>query len=49
MRLKVAASILVVVFTFSFAGYAQTLPSGVQKKASLGGISEYAFPNGLRV
>lgn len=28
---------------------AQTLPSGVQKKASLGGITEYAFANGLRV
>lgn len=28
---------------------AQILPSGVQKKASLGGITEYDFPNGLRV
>ncbi len=49
MRLKVAISTLVVVFTFSFAIHAQTLPAGVQKKASLGGISEYGFPNGLRV
>src|SRR5437660_110053 len=49
MRLKVAISTLVVVFSFSFAIHAQTLPAGVQKKASLGGISEYAFPNGLRV
>jgi zinc protease len=27
----------------------QTLPPGVQKKASLGGVTEYDFPNGLRV
>lgn len=28
---------------------AQTLPRGVQKKASVGGITEYEYPNGLRV
>ncbi len=28
---------------------AQTLPAGVQKKATMGGITEYAYPNGLRV
>jgi zinc protease len=28
---------------------AQTLPPGVQKKASLGGVTEYDYPNGLRV
>src|SRR3954451_4215985 len=28
---------------------AQTLPAGVEKKASMGGITEYDFPNGLRV
>jgi zinc protease len=28
---------------------AQTLPSGVRKNASMGGITEYNFPNGLRV
>ena len=28
---------------------AQTLPRGVQQRASLGGITEYAYPNGLRV
>ena len=27
----------------------QTLPPGVEKKASLGGVAEYDFPNGLRV
>jgi zinc protease len=31
------------------AAFAQTLPPGVQKKASMGGITEYDFPNGLRV
>ena len=29
--------------------FGQTLPSGVEKKASLGGVTEYDFPNGLRV
>src|SRR5512141_2728183 len=29
--------------------FAQTLPPGVQKKTSMGGITEYQFPNGLRV
>ncbi len=28
---------------------AQTLPPGVQKMASMGGITEYDFPNGLKV
>jgi zinc protease len=28
---------------------AQTLPTGVQKMTSMGGISEYDFPNGLKV
>ncbi len=29
--------------------FAQTLPTGVEKKASMGGITEYDYPNGLRV
>ena len=28
---------------------AQTLPTGVERKSSMGGITEYGFPNGLRV
>jgi zinc protease len=28
---------------------AQTLPSGVKKMASMGGITEYDYPNGLKV
>ena len=31
------------------AVFAQTLPSGVEKKASMGGITEYDYSNGLRV
>src|ERR1700683_5287712 len=30
-------------------GFAQTLPPGVQKMSSMGGITEYDFPNGLKV
>ncbi len=33
----------------ALAAFAQTLPPGVEKKASMGGITEYDFPNGLRV
>ena len=29
--------------------FSETLPQGVQKGASLGGITQYDFPNGLRV
>jgi zinc protease len=31
------------------AAWAQTLPTGVRKVTSVEGITEYAFPNGLRV
>jgi zinc protease len=42
--------VLMAVLASAFAGlYAQTLPSGVQKMASMGGITEYDFPNGLKV
>jgi zinc protease len=33
----------------SAAVFAQALPPGVQKGASMGGITEYNYPNGLRV
>src|SRR3984893_4698030 len=29
--------------------FSQTMPRGVEQKASLGGINEYAYPNGLGV
>jgi zinc protease len=35
--------------TFSICAFSQTLPQGVEKKASLGGITEYDYPNGLKV
>src|ERR1700692_2555985 len=31
------------------SAFSQTLPPGVEKKATVGGITEYDFPNGLRV
>ena len=44
MRLKLLA-----VLTLAVSAVCQTLPPGVQKKASVGGITEYQYPNGLRV
>src|SRR5579862_3170342 len=38
-----------VVLALACPAFSQTLPRGVEQKASLGGITEYAFPNGLRV
>jgi zinc protease len=31
------------------SAFSQTLPQGVEKKATVGGITEYTYPNGLRV
>jgi len=42
---KVAAGLLIA----SLAVFSQTMPQSVQKKASLASVSEYDFPNGLRV
>src|SRR3984885_7586873 len=33
----------------AFSAFSQTLPQGVEKKATVGGITEYDYPNGLRV
>lgn len=33
----------------AISAFAQTLPQGVEKKATLGGITEYDYSNGLRV
>jgi zinc protease len=42
--------VLVVLLTSALAaGLAQSLPQGVQKMASMGGITEYDFANGLKV
>ncbi len=40
---------LLAVLTLAVSAVCQTLPPGVQKKASVGGITEYEYPNGLRV
>src|SRR6266853_1169292 len=44
MRIKTILLIMLAVPAFS-----QTLPQGVGKKATVGGITEYDYPNGLRV
>src|SRR5215467_6193143 len=48
MSLKRIASV-VAVFLMTVTLSAQTLPQGVRKGASLAGITEYTYPNGLRV
>src|SRR5581483_1233261 len=47
MRSKLC--LLFVAISLAISGWAQTLPQGVQKDASLGGLTEYKYPNGLRV
>src|ERR1700723_237304 len=41
--------ILLIVVAAALPAFSQTLPQGVEKKATLGGITEYDYPNGLRV
>jgi zinc protease len=49
MRSARFSAIFAFLLVFIAAIYAQTLPPGVQKVASVEGITEYAFPNGLHV
>ena len=44
MRLRVFVATLL-----SISAFGQPLPQGVEKKASIGGITQYDYPNGLRV
>ena len=44
MRIKIILLAMLAVSAFS-----QTLPQGVQKKATVGGITQFDYPNGLRV
>jgi zinc protease len=44
MHIKIFLLTMVAVSAFS-----QTLPQGVEKKATVGGITEFDYPNGLRV
>jgi zinc protease len=41
--------VLLVLIAGALCALPQTLPQGVEKKASLAGITEYDYPNGLRV
>src|ERR1700689_823478 len=41
--------LLPIILAATLSAFSQTLPQGVEKKATLGGITEYAYPNGLRV
>src|SRR6266513_1101856 len=43
------SAVLAAVLLFSLIGYSQTLPTGVRKGPSVEGITEYTYPNGLRV
>jgi zinc protease len=45
MRLKLAVALLAAAVSV----YPQTLPQGVQKTDAVAGVTEYSFPNGLRV
>ena len=47
-RRNISLTILVLAFSFTTV-FGQALPSGVKKVASMGGITEYDYPNGLRV
>src|ERR1700723_3204104 len=41
--------ILLIVVAAALPAFSQPLPEGGEKKATLGGITEYDYPNGLRV
>ena len=49
MRSKLRLIVSAVVLMLPMPALSQSLPPGVQKKASAGGITEYRFSNGLRV
>src|SRR6476661_9340420 len=40
---------VLVLLSFALCAFGQTLPQGVRKMASMGGITEYDYPNGLKV
>ena len=49
MRFRFLSVIPAIALMLGISGFAQSLPPGVEKRASVGGITEYSFPNGLRV
>src|ERR1700761_9721203 len=44
-----ASKVLFIVAAVAGSAFSQTLPQGVEKKATVGGITEYDYANGLRV
>jgi zinc protease len=40
---------ILMLLSFALGAFGQTLPQGVRKMASMGGITEYDYPNGLKV
>ncbi len=49
MRLTRFPALAIAAAFLSAAAFSQTLPQGVQKVISIEGVTEYSFPNGLRV
>src|SRR5580765_1713816 len=49
MTLAAASFALTLVLALVIAAFGQVLPQGVRQMASMGGITEYDFPNGLKV
>src|SRR5262249_32227662 len=51
MSVRISRSVLMLILFTGLSRLltAQTLPAGVQKGPSMAGITEYGFPNGLRV
>ena len=49
MNRKAVFAVAALVLAVAAGALAQALPPGVQKTTSMGGITEYGFPNGLRV
>ena len=47
--MHVKLCLFAVLLALARPAFSQTLPRGVEQKASLGGITEYAYPNGLKV
>jgi len=41
--------VLLIIIAAAVSAYSQTMPQGVEKKATVGGITEYDYANGLRV
>src|ERR1700691_3549788 len=41
--------LLPIILAAALSAISQTLPQGVEKKATVAGITEYDYPNGLRV